>query len=1127
MLNKLSDSLVFHQNIFLYLLSAISVVVIVLNVTIFKSPILGFPALLFFLLINGFLTSFVFRKFLSWESKFITIPLAMLSLIFLFGVIGWLIIAIYKLTVVYMLCIFAFMSIISIFIHHLCRENYVFQYQSVKNHQTLTSLFSSKRVLYLLVLLFFILEISGSMVLIGSRSDDTIKNLWDHIPRLYIYLYLVSTVLCASLIFSKLGTKAKLMLIMIHGLFLMSYFGLIYGTGYGGDTWDMMARANEVMKERGYGFTLFPDAGLGPKWASLGPLELPHSFISRPYDNYIAVLSSFSWVTSVDVFWLTLLINPILYGLFIPIILYQTGSIMVKNNIYRLLLSFSPSLFYFIIIFGSHTLAFSFSAVFLLFSILLWINYLQNPNKKSLVLASLITIGLFCGYTLMFLISAFIAIASLAISRMFSTNILQKHFTTRLSLSIFSIVVLLSWIIPYLDMTRMGTRIENLSPSFIAGSAINWIKDNSGLTTFFSPYYSWSDPVYLVSVKNVNTTSYAFGSGDLRALIVLSLWFLVLLGVFYLSRKSSPKVFSVLFSLLLITQLNTFVTWYLETGGFPMIGNRLDLPREFFMLFFVAAGLLSILEKTVKHLNRFMAPLVTISFRVKYLSFRVKYLSTNPKLIATLMLILYLSVASTSAYTMNPRATNVSSNVVDAAEFVSDYIRFHDGEKCIILSNNLFLRVFEKITGNDVMGGNWIVKGLSSQIHTQMEQLRDSLFNEMINSPNESIILEAMNHTNSDTVFFISDMSLMTSAAKDSVVSILGEPMNFTGMYVYKVTRSPFEMSINGLNSTLLTRQDALLLGFNRTRLSVQIDITNQDSISSKLINPMDSVVGWNIIVGAGELVEDNNDKVEGKSSLHASNGLTVGANGSASLIYTYVPTDSLNMDHQEFIEVWTKSNTTGNLYVSIRTDNNNYLRWWGKENSYYTIFPNIWQRWVLPINNPTAKQGDFQLNNVTAFIIGIRELQTDQLVDFKIDGAQTVLGSWVSVEFNPLSFSLKNFSYALYSWSGQDYLPIIKWNNDQIISKMGNGYLLNKMNLSDIFNTQFQWLTVYPSGSYGEIKLPLFGEAKPIVYQFGNNTSYDSIGFAIKLPPSTNNEDLDETGGMDKIRLMLDISVI
>jgi len=623
---------------------------------------------------------------------------------------------------------------------------------------------------------FLIFLILGFYALNCASTGEIVISLWDRIQASYVYIVIVETFLILTILLSNIDYRIRLSFLLLFFLMQHSYMPIIYQMGYGGDMWSELADSRQLFNEGSVGWTLFEGIGLGPNYLSLGPLLLPAAFFTKSDISSVGLSYMLHSITNIDMLVIHKWLSPMMWSFFIPIILYLIGLKLSKNREEALLLGFLPSIFYFMIIFGSHTLSVSTGMVFFVFYLLCYISIDKMTKTTAIAIFSL-SISFIFQHLLIFTLSIFFIAIVAVIRVLISFRVYSKRFVFIL---ISSLSALLSLFIPYLDAVFNGSAIFSEITAITMVDAIKrWFVDMSGMIAFISPFYAENDPVPLHAIKNANTYEFAFGSGALRGTIVMMFWIFAIIGVVYLYRKKFNS-FLPLFSLLIITQLSTFVGWYLMEG-LPLGVNRLDLPRELFLLFFAGAGLWAVFEK-IREAHESL--LLSVSFKGSNRKISISMRKTT----ATILLIIFLTISCTSAYTLNPRSTNAFvPGELDVYDFINKEIQLND-KKIVVLGDESIYRGLNYVSGNQILYGNVIDKrGMSHEENIEKLNTAYEFFEKILKNPNISDVRAFADQTNSEVVYIILPPRLASISDISDLFKVFGEPLEINGVFIFRV----------------------------------------------------------------------------------------------------------------------------------------------------------------------------------------------------------------------------------------------------------------------------------------------------------------------------------------------------
>ena len=520
-----------------------------------------------------------------------------------------------------------------------------------------------------------LLVVVGLLLLFKSRTGEYILTPWQVIPKLYVYLFLIITFTVVNIIFSKLKTKIILLIIIIYSLALHAYLPFVYQTGFGGDKWRHLASERYLLEEKVYSPALF---GEPIRWMEVGPLRLPEVLVAgnkTSYGNMWAITIALSKFLSVDVFWVDYWLGFVLWSLFLPVFMYLWGGLIYNNRHFRLLLAFLPSIFYIMQSFGAITIPVAFGSLFFYFVFYLWMKFYISGDRLVRNFALLLSVLMYFGYILNFLLIAEIAAAVLLLRR-----VANKKLRMLIAGVLF---VVFSTTIPLLEAV-MG--YGGFKPSLFSWRGIiNGLADAFGSLTGLIAFIP--RPIHIDQGNWLyNQTRSTQSSASLLSLSVLPfifttlVWGVILLGVEKLRRLTDKRVAKFIGMGLVVLLVNYIWSWYFMTGN-HILARRLDLIIVFGLNIFFALGVFYLLDNTL--------PKVKWNYKV-------------------FSLLIILSIITISTYTSGPFLEVVTQDEVQAAKYVWQNIDKESGKFCVV-ANTWPLLAVEAESARAIIGGGFPV----------------------------------------------------------------------------------------------------------------------------------------------------------------------------------------------------------------------------------------------------------------------------------------------------------------------------------------------------------------------------------------------------------------------------------
>ena len=223
--------------------------------------------------------------------------------------------------------------------------------------------------------------------LIASRSEE-VAVIWDVVHPAFLPSYFVATSALLIVLLSKASRRTKIFFVIVHSFLISSLTIFVFNPGVAGDPWHELGRAREIYIYGKYTSNLV-DLLFGGQ--SYSPFYLIYfAFRKRVYQ---ALLVIFANMFRVDIYWINILITPVLSATIIPFCMYRIAEILGgKKNcpIFGALLTFSIPM---LIWYSAIPVPESLSNVFFCLTVYLTLRYLSsNKTKTSLLMLTFLVI---------------------------------------------------------------------------------------------------------------------------------------------------------------------------------------------------------------------------------------------------------------------------------------------------------------------------------------------------------------------------------------------------------------------------------------------------------------------------------------------------------------------------------------------------------------------------------------------------------------------------------------------------------------------------------------------------------------------------------------------------------------
>lgn len=249
------------------------------------------------------------------------------------------------------------------------------------------------------VLLYLVLVGYGIYLLSHSHSTGNLVTPWQTIDHFYIYIFAFATLLLAGLIFSRLPTAALLVLCIIHGALLHSYLPLTHELFYGADQWRHVAVEERLVAGR----PLIAAKLSAPAATLDGKVIINASGLSvstLAYSSFWGESALIARITKFDLITVNKWLLPILWSLFLPIMLFKIGRTLgwsEQASLFFVWLGFLPFTWQAV---GSLTLPVGSGFLIWLLSVILLLKRIKQPNQRQLPFLLFFGFLSFFGYTL-------------------------------------------------------------------------------------------------------------------------------------------------------------------------------------------------------------------------------------------------------------------------------------------------------------------------------------------------------------------------------------------------------------------------------------------------------------------------------------------------------------------------------------------------------------------------------------------------------------------------------------------------------------------------------------------------------------------------------------------------------
>lgn len=570
------------------------------------------------------------------------------------------------------------------------------------------------------IYLFFILY--SLFLLYFSKSDASILTPWKTISYLYIYAFFIATLILGWLIFFKLRPGIIILLLIIHSFLLYSYLPLTQSLLYGGDQWRHIGYEERLMGGKPFfyaqaqseGELVSGDISSKTNLRSIIPnLSLMVGKLS--YGNFWGIAVVLAKIFNVSLLQINKWLGPILFAIFLPILLYQIGLALgwappggsarrgSRSSLLLVWLGFLP---FALQAGGAFTLPVNFGFLSWLLLFLLILQRIKEKKHGQVLILSILGMGLVFGYVLYFIL--FWLVFGLC------------ELSCKLKVVSFKFLVLV-----IVGVAALIPVIELVAGYSVVPFKFNWLGQLKQILGNFIGWYLATGPrPHDITTGNIlfnqaPLASYVsnFFTGWLGVVVIFSLLFFSL--VVYGIKKMWKDNKETAFFLLSITGglFGSYVISRYFLGGDNILSRRLDVVLAFLFIILFAYGLNYLL------LNFKLSKILLASF------------------------LLVCSVAITASYSFGPDTNSVSANEYKAMQYVWQNDQGNSNH-CVI-AQTFPLLALEAISSKEITGGGFPIE----QSYSQPELIW--LLNKTLNEYNDKILKSALGYTKASKCYWV------------------------------------------------------------------------------------------------------------------------------------------------------------------------------------------------------------------------------------------------------------------------------------------------------------------------------------------------------------------------------------
>jgi len=596
-------------------------------------------------------------------------------------------------------------------------------------------------------------------MLFNARSGE-VYTVWGVLGYSFIILFLASTFLLLLLLFSSERIKYKLLFTILHSILSHTFMVIIFPAGNVGIQQMLLGRTRPIYDNiipHAYGWTL----------ESI-PQTLYALVRGRNFQASFSVI--LARMFSVDIYWIHLILVPLLWGIFVPIIAFMVSKELGGNEKISALSSLVVSLFPANILWGAVSIPNGLSYFFFFCFIFFLLKYMKSSELRYLFLIATFFLASFLSHVLagtMALSLLFLAYGIKTYQKEKANSPASARFTL-LTAFIFSACLL-----PFALALR-----RYFYPSANTYFSLEKLYQLTPTQTFFSLLFG---SYFGFISREAYITTLIFGIAPLIGLIGM-IYFLRTSGNKSRKRSVDTRILFLFLGFLTIVVDDRIVKFFMTNVPFIEF-ERLWLFRDFLLASFVAlfiGGAVQEMRSFFQRLSRKIvpftrkAPLIHVSSKAfSFLtgSHLVKGVSFAYILVYILVLTAVSGWVTASVYYAYPHwaPLQTTSYEIEAVKFIEQ----NTTERYIVICDQWIILVGQMFVG---------INNPRAYYFPTTDPQGVALFIKMKNNPENQTMIEAMKINNATTAYFIIEKPRLGTQTYNSVI----EQAQLNNLQTYK-----------------------------------------------------------------------------------------------------------------------------------------------------------------------------------------------------------------------------------------------------------------------------------------------------------------------------------------------------
>jgi len=704
---------------------------IYVNLSFIHSLAIGIITTLIYFLVNG---TFLGHAFFKHEAPFLRLILGNLLLITFLGIIAWSVMITYNLDIIRSAISLTIVTILSSFSNNSQKKRREYRKTKYVKEEGAETPSNEQRRRRLLVpeLLYSFLSVLLFYLLFSSRSGEvyTIRGV---INPLFFPVFCVATFLLVTIIFSSEKTQYKLLLTIVHSILSYIFFVAVFPAGNLGPQQWILGRTRLV----------FDNITVHGNWWTTENVLLQIYRWGRG-DNFQAALSVIlARMLSVDVYWPHLLLVPLLWGVFAPVIALVILKTLGASDDISILSSLVVLLFPSFILWGAVSIPNSLSYLFFFCSLYFLLKYLGSPSSRGFFLALVFSLVSFLSHFL----SGTMAFSLLLLVNSIRTYEKEKGNSPvmarlQLLLSFFFCASILPFVLVYRRFF-FPTANTYFSLEKLYGLPSTGIV----LSLLFGSYFD------LIS-REAYITAIILGIPSMLGLIGM-------ICILYASAKKTPKknvdpcMLFLFVGLLLIIVDDRVVKLFMMNLPFVEF-ERLWLLRDFLLISFLTLFIKGAIREVHAFFDRFFESILSFKRKMSSLPVfsKISSLFQHPRLVkdtnfasALAHIILFIIISywvTASVYYAYPQygPLQTTSYELEAVKYIDETTK----EKYIVIADQWIILAGQMFVG---------INNPRAFYFSHVDPSGVTLFIKMERNPSNETLIDAMKTNNATVAYFI------------------------------------------------------------------------------------------------------------------------------------------------------------------------------------------------------------------------------------------------------------------------------------------------------------------------------------------------------------------------------------